>query len=169
MIGRAAIRLAGIVCAQGADCWRQTRSRGTRDPTWRLGGTPRPTGRRWNAVPTRRTLRNAVAVGGWLKRRLAEIEPDQPESGSRIEWQAGQDADTALAELPQACDWGSKRDAHGKPKYWKGVKLHAEVTREGGKGRLFCSITQFFACGHYSKIRYCIKTTVSISWPFWLP
>lgn len=31
------------------------------------------------------------------KRRLAEIEPDQPEGGSRIEWQAGQDADTALA------------------------------------------------------------------------
>ena len=69
MIGRAAIQLAGIVCAQGADCWRETRSRGTRDPTWRLGGTPRPTGRRWNAVPTRRTLRNAVVEGGWLKRR----------------------------------------------------------------------------------------------------
>ena len=73
------------------------------------------------------------------KRRLAEIEPDQPEGGSRIEWQAGQDADTALAELPQACDWGSKRDAHGKPKYWKGVKLHAEVTREGIPVAVACS------------------------------
>ena len=73
------------------------------------------------------------------KRRLAEIEPDQPEGGSRIEWQAGQDAGTALAELPQACDWGSKRDAHGKPKYWKGVKLHAEVTREGIPVAVACS------------------------------
>lgn len=73
------------------------------------------------------------------KRRLAEIEPDQPEGGSRIEWQAGQDVDTALAELPQACDWGSKRDAHGKPKYWKGVKLHAEVTREGIPVAVACS------------------------------
>ena len=26
-------------------------------------------GRRWNAVPTKRTLRNAVVVGGWLTRR----------------------------------------------------------------------------------------------------
>lgn len=33
VIWREAIRLAGIVCAQGADVWRETRSRGTRDPT----------------------------------------------------------------------------------------------------------------------------------------
>ena len=65
------------------------------------------------------------------KRRLAELDPDQPDPGSRIEWQAGQDADTALADLPQNCDWGTKRDAHGKPKHWKGIKLHAAVTRDG--------------------------------------
>ena len=30
------------------------------------------------------------------KRVFSELEPDQPEPGSRLEWQAGQDADTAL-------------------------------------------------------------------------
>ena len=74
--------------------------------------------------------------GGPVQRTFPFMEE---EGGSRIERQAGQDADTALAELPQACDWGSKRDAHGKPKYWKGVKLHAEVTREGIPVAVACS------------------------------
>ena len=65
------------------------------------------------------------------KRMLAELDPDQPEPGSRIEWQADQDADIAMAELPQDCDWGAKRDAHGKPKHWKGGKIHAAVTDDG--------------------------------------
>ena len=56
---------------------------------------------------------------------------------SRLEWQAGEDADTALAELPQNCDWGCKRDAHGKPKHWKGGKVHAAVTRDGTDERFF--------------------------------
>jgi len=65
------------------------------------------------------------------KRVLSELEPGQPEPGSRLEWQAGQDADTALEELPQDCDWGTKRDAHGKPRHWKGGKIHAAVTDDG--------------------------------------
>lgn len=65
------------------------------------------------------------------KRAVGELEPDQPEAGGRLEWQAWQDADTALAELPQNCDWGTKRDAHGKPKHWKGGKVHAAVTDDG--------------------------------------
>lgn len=65
------------------------------------------------------------------KRMLEELDPDQPTPPSRLEWQAGEDADTALAELPQNCDWGCKRDAHGKPKHWKGGKVHAAVTRDG--------------------------------------
>ena len=52
------------------------------------------------------------------KRMLEELDPDQPTPPSRLEWQAAEDADTALAELPQNCDWGCKRDAHGKPKHW---------------------------------------------------
>ena len=65
------------------------------------------------------------------RRIAADLEPDQPEAGGRLEWQAWQDADTALAELPQNCDWGTKRDAHGKPKHWKGGKVHAAVTDDG--------------------------------------
>lgn len=60
--------------------------------------------------------------------RRCDFSPMPP---SRLEWQAGEDADTALAELPQNCDWGCKRDAHGKPEHWKGGKVHAAVTRDG--------------------------------------
>ena len=65
------------------------------------------------------------------RRMLEEFDPDQPVPPSRLEWQAGKDADAALAELPQNCDWGEKRDSHGKPKHWKGGKIHAAVTRDG--------------------------------------
>lgn len=65
------------------------------------------------------------------RRMLEELDPDQPVPPSRLEWQAGKDADAAIAELPQNCDWGCKRDSHGKPKHWKGGKIHAAVTREG--------------------------------------
>ena len=65
------------------------------------------------------------------KRVLEELDPDQPEPGNRLGWQLWQDADTALAELPQDCDWGTKRDAHGKPRHWKGGKVHAAVTDDG--------------------------------------
>ena len=75
-------------------------------------------------VPVRAKASNA-------KRRLEELDPDQPEPQNRLEWQAGQDADSALEELPRDCDWGAKRDAHGKPKHWKGGKIHAAVTRDG--------------------------------------
>jgi len=64
------------------------------------------------------------------RRMFEELDPDQPVPPNRLEWQAGNDADTALAELPQNCDWGVKRDSHGKPKHWKGGKIHAAVTSD---------------------------------------
>ena len=75
-------------------------------------------------IPVRAKASNAKRTG-------EELDPDQPERPSRLEWQAGRSADEGLAELPQVCDWGTKRDAHGKKKHWKGIKLHAEVTRDG--------------------------------------
>ena len=41
-------------------------------------------GRRWNAVPTRRTLRNAVVVDGWLKRRQDGGVPSPSEFTARL-------------------------------------------------------------------------------------
>jgi len=65
------------------------------------------------------------------KRRLAELDPDQPEPPPRIEWQRGRDAETAVAELPVECEWGCKKDSQGKTKFWKGGKAHVGTTRDG--------------------------------------
>ena len=32
-----------------------------------------------------------------------------------------------LADLPQGCDWGGKRDSKGKTSYWCGYKLHLAI------------------------------------------
>ena len=76
----------------------------------------------------------AVRARAQNARRMAgELDPDQPPPppGWRQEWQRGQTAEVGLAELPTACDWGTKRDAHGKTKHWKGGKIHAVVIGEG--------------------------------------
>lgn len=65
------------------------------------------------------------------RRRQKELEPDQPDPPSRLDIQPLQDARTNLDELPVACEWGCKRDSHGKKKQWKGGKLHVGVTRDG--------------------------------------
>ena len=60
VIWREAIRFGNCLCAGSGLSAGNTVTRYHR----RLWG-----GRRWNAVPTKRTLRNAVVAGGRLKRR----------------------------------------------------------------------------------------------------
>ena len=66
-----------------------------------------------------------------MKKRLQMLDPDQPEPPSRLEIQAARSSQVNMAELPDECEWGCKRDSHGKKKQWKGGKLHVGVTKEG--------------------------------------
>ena len=45
----------------------------------------------------------------------------------RLELQVHQTLPENLADLPQGCDWGGKRDSKGKTSYWCGYKLHLAV------------------------------------------
>jgi len=65
------------------------------------------------------------------KRRLETLDPDQPQPPARLEIQPLRDAAANMADLPVECEWGCKRDSHGKTKQWKGGKLHVAVTRDG--------------------------------------
>ena len=65
------------------------------------------------------------------KKLLSEVDPDQPDPPPRLEWQRGQKAESAAAELPKECEWGCKKDSQGKTKFWKGGKVHVG-TRRGG-------------------------------------
>jgi len=56
----------------------------------------------------------------------------EPRAGSsRLPRQLVQTAEAALAELPRACDWGTKKDSGGHQHSWKGYKLHLDVCDPG--------------------------------------
>ena len=48
-----------------------------------------------------------------------------------MERQLEQTAEEALAELPTACDWGSKKNSQGVKRSWRGYKLHLDVCCAG--------------------------------------
>ena len=50
---------------------------------------------------------------------------------SRLPRQLTQTAEVSLAELPRACDWGTKKDSKGHKHTWKGYKLHLDVCDPG--------------------------------------
>lgn len=52
-----------------------------------------------------------------------DIEP-QP---TRLQRQLERTLDEKLADLPQACDWGTKKDSKGKKQSWRGYKLHLDT------------------------------------------
>lgn len=52
-------------------------------------------------------------------------------AASRLPRQLTQTPEAALAELPRACDWGTKKDRSGHAHSWKGYKLHLEVCDPG--------------------------------------
>jgi hypothetical protein len=56
---------------------------------------------------------------------------ERREAPSRLPGQLTQTAEEALAELPRACDWGTKKDSGGHKHSWKGYKLHLEVCDPG--------------------------------------
>lgn len=53
----------------------------------------------------------------------------KPEEMTRLERQSlsGTTLEQMLAELPQACDKGCKKDSKGLPQFWIGYKLHIDV------------------------------------------
>jgi len=57
-------------------------------------------------------------------RRGEERPKPQP---TRIERQLGQSLAEALAELPTACDVGTKIDSKGSKRHWTGYKLHVDI------------------------------------------
>ena len=52
--------------------------------------------------------------------------PVSPEP-TRLQRQLERGLDENLAGLPQACDWGTRKDSKGKRQTWRGYKLHLDV------------------------------------------
>jgi len=53
-------------------------------------------------------------------------DPVLPEP-TRLQRQLERTMDENLADLPRACDWGTKKDSKGKKQTWRGYKLHLDA------------------------------------------
>ena len=61
------------------------------------------------------------------KRRRPKKGEERPEEPTRIERQVAQTAEQSRAELPTACDVGSKKNSKGYKETWIGYKLHIDT------------------------------------------
>ena len=58
-----------------------------------------------------------------------EVRPEKPLQ--RIARQAQQSPEKSLSEISKKCQWGCKINSQGNKYYWKGYKLHLDVTDYG--------------------------------------
>lgn len=57
----------------------------------------------------------------------AQAEPPGPPGPTRLQRQLERTLGENLADLPYACDWGTKKDSKGKRLSWRGYKLHLDT------------------------------------------
>jgi len=63
--------------------------------------------------------------------RPRKDEVRAPKEPSVLEKQTGCSATESLSKVQTACAWGCKKNSQGKVAYWKGYKLHLDVTDIG--------------------------------------
>lgn len=75
--------------------------------------------------------RDATAIHGREKAAKKTPAPAaQPLAGAeptRLQRQLERTLEENLADLPRACDWGTKKDSKGKKQTWRGYKLHLDA------------------------------------------
>jgi hypothetical protein len=75
--------------------------------------------------------RDATAIDGRekaAKKTPASIRQSVEETDdTRLQRQLQRTLEENLADLPQKCDWGCKKNSQGKVEYWRGYKLHLDA------------------------------------------
>jgi len=56
-----------------------------------------------------------------------DVETKVSPEPTRLQRQIERTLDENLADLPRACDWGTKKDSKGKKQTWRGYKLHLDA------------------------------------------
>jgi hypothetical protein len=79
------------------------------------------------------------------------------ERGTRLKQQREQKLSTMLANLPQQCDIGAKKNSKGHEQYWRGYKLHLDVA----DGQLPISAVLTSASVHDSQVAIPLMTLTS--------
>ncbi len=63
--------------------------------------------------------------------RPRKDEVREPKMEKRMKRQLRQSSGKSLRELDKECAWGCKKNSQGNPQYWKGYKIHLDVTDLG--------------------------------------
>lgn len=63
--------------------------------------------------------------------RPRKDEVREPKAERRLKRQLSQKPGKSLSELDKECSWGCKVNSQGNPQYWKGYKIHLDVTDMG--------------------------------------
>jgi hypothetical protein len=82
------------------------------------------------AKPTPKSARSRgrkQGSAGPHRRYKGGKRPYIPQTDTRLSRQRSMKLPEMLADLPQQCDSGAKRDSHGSDHYWRGYKLHLDV------------------------------------------
>lgn len=79
------------------------------------------------------------------------------ERGTRIQRQRHQKLERMLADLPQQCDIGAKKNSQGHEHYWRGYKLHLDVA----DGQIPISAVLTAASVHDSQVAIPLMTMTS--------
>jgi hypothetical protein len=79
------------------------------------------------------------------------------ERGNRIQRQPHQKLEAMLADLPQQCDIGAKKNSQGHEHYWRGYKLHLDVA----DGQVPISAVLTSASVHDSQVAIPLMTMTS--------
>ena len=77
--------------------------------------------------------------------------------GKRIQQQPHQTLDRMVADLPQQCDIGTKKNSQGNEHYWRGYKLHLDVA----DGQIPISAVLTSASVHDSQVAIPLMTMTS--------
>jgi len=88
------------------------------------------------------------------KRYKGGQRPAVAKSDTRLARQREMTLPEMLADLPQQCDLGGKKDSHGHDHYWRGYKLHWDVA----DGQIPISVVLTSASVHDSQVAIPLAT-----------
>jgi IS5 family transposase len=101
-----------------------------------------------------RAPRKIGAPCGPHKRYKGGKRPYVPPGDTRLARQREMKLPEMLAELPQQCDLGGKKDSHGNDHYWRGYKLHWDIA----DGQIPISMVLTSASVHDSQVAIPLAT-----------
>jgi transposase len=82
-----------------------------------------PVNKKKDVNPSKKTKRK--------RGRPRKDEQRPPKEPTRLQKQLSQSPGKALRDLDTACSWGCKKNSQGNVQFWKGYKLHLDVTDIG--------------------------------------